>query len=139
MAAALSNDWGPLLRFKSSLFDIRQIVQADLFDSELESAKALVKHGFLRAGGAIAGVVMERHLAEVCENHAIQLRKKTPVIADFNDELKKAEVIDVPQWRFNQLLADIRNLCDHNKNTEPTNEQVTDLVDGVMKLTKTLF
>ena len=92
-------------RFESSLFDIRQIVQADLFDSELEAARALVKHGFLRAAGALAGVVMESHLAQVCENHAIKLRKKAPTIADFNDELKKADVIDVPQWRFNQLSA----------------------------------
>ena len=30
-------------RFESSLFDIRQLVQADLFDSELEAAQALVK------------------------------------------------------------------------------------------------
>ena len=126
-------------RFKSALFDIRTIVQADLFDSELEAAKALVQHGFLRAGGALAGVVMERHLAQVCENHAVKLRKKNPTIADFNDALKTADAIDLPQWRFNQHLSDLRNLCDHNKADEPTSEQVTDLVDGVMKLTKTLF
>ena len=126
-------------RFNSSLYDIRQIVQADLFDSELEAAKALVKHGFLRAGGALAGVVMERHLAQVCENHAIKIRKKTPTIADFNDALKNADAIDLPQWRLNQHLGDIRNQCDHDKDTEPTSERATDLIDGVMKLTKTLF
>ena len=126
-------------RFESSLFDIRQLVQADLFDSELKAAKALVKHGFLRAAGAMAGVVMEKHLAQVCENHKVKLSKKAPTIGDFNDALKKAEVIDLPQFRFNQHLGDLRNLCDHNKDAEPTKEQVNDLVDGVMKLTKTLF
>ena len=126
-------------RFESSLFDIRQLVQADLFDSELEAAKDLVKHGFLRAAGAMAGVVMERHLAQVCDNHGIPLRKKAPTIADFNDALKNAEVVGIPQWRSNQYLGDIRNLCDHKKDAEPTKEQVNDLVDGVMKLTKTLF
>ena len=125
-------------RFESSLFDIRQLVQADLFDSELEAAKDLVKHGFLRAAGAMAGVVMERHLAQVCDNHGITLRKKAPTIADFNDALKNAEVVGIPQWRSNQYLGDIRNLCDHKKDAEPTKEQVNDLVDGVMKLTKTL-
>ena len=125
-------------RFESSLFDIKQIVQADLFDSELEAAMALVKHGFLRAGGAIAGVVMEKHLAEVCKNHKIRIRKKNPVIADFNDTLKKENVIDVPQWRSNQHLGDLRNLCDHNKKKEPSKDEVTDLINGVMKLTKTL-
>ena len=126
-------------RFESSLFDIRQLVQADLFDSELEAAQALVKQGFLRAGGAMAGVVMERHLAQVCENHAVKLHKKAPTIADFNEALKKADVVDTFQWRSNLRLCDIRNLCDHNRDAEPTKEQVNELVDGVGKLTKTLF
>jgi hypothetical protein len=34
-------------RFESSLFDIRQIVRADLFDSELQSARDLLKKGFI--------------------------------------------------------------------------------------------
>jgi hypothetical protein len=42
-------------RFESSLFDIRQLVQSDLFDSELDAAKELAKHGFARAAGALAG------------------------------------------------------------------------------------
>lgn len=50
-------------RFKSSLFDIKQLVQADLFDSELEAAKELNRKGFIRGAGAIAGVVLEKHLA----------------------------------------------------------------------------
>jgi len=70
-------------RFERSLFDIRQLVQADLFDSELEAAKALVKHGFLRAAGAVAGVVMEKHLAQVCKNHGVTVRQKAPTIATF--------------------------------------------------------
>jgi hypothetical protein len=126
-------------RFESSLFEIRQLVQADLFDSELEVAKELAKNKFTRAAGAVAGVVLERHLTEVCGNHAINIAKKTPVISDLTDALKSAAVIDVPQWRFIQHLADIRNLCDHNKVAEPTMEQVSDLIEGVGKTTKTLF
>ncbi len=53
--------------------------------------------------------------------------------------MKDAGVLNVPDWRFVQHLADIRNLCDHSKKTEPTAEQVGDLISGVMKLTKTLF
>ena len=44
-------------RFESSLFDMRQLVQADLFDSELDAAKQLLQNGFNRASGAMAGVV----------------------------------------------------------------------------------
>jgi len=52
-------------RFESSLFDIRALVQADLFDDELDKAGELGKKGFARGAGAIAGVVLEGHLATI--------------------------------------------------------------------------
>lgn len=126
-------------RFESSLFDIRQLVQADLFDSELEAARELIKNKFIRAAGAIAGVVLEKHLAQVCVNHNVSVSKKHPTINDFNELLKNNNVIDTPQWRFIQHLADLRNLCDHNKNREPKTEEIDDLISGVDKMIKTLF
>ncbi len=126
-------------RFESSLFDIKQLVQADLFDSELAAATELAKKGFLRGAGAIAGVVLEKHLAQVVDNHASKTRKKNPSISDFNDLLKNVGVLDVPTWRQIQRLGDIRNLCDHNKEREPTIDEVNELVAGVDKITKTLF
>ena len=126
-------------RFESSLFDIRQLVQADLFDSELETARELLKNGFLRAAGVVAGVVLEFHLSQVCTNHGITSKKKDPSIADFNDLLKSSNVIDVPQWRFIQRLGDLRNLCGHKKHREPTSDEITELIDGVEKIMKTLY
>ena len=126
-------------RFRSSLFDIRQLAQADLFDSELDAAKELAKNKFTRAAGAVAGVVLERHLSELCANHDVTVKKKNPQISDLNDALKNASVIDTPQWRSIQQLRDLRNLCAHDKQTEPTADQVEDLVAGVAKVTKTIF
>ena len=125
-------------RFRSSLFDIRQLAQADLFDSELDAAKELAKNKFTRAAGALAGVVLERHLKEVCGNHSVKIRKN-PQISDLNDALKGANVIDTPQWRSIQHLGDLRNLCAHDKVPEPTLDQVEDLLARVAKVTKTIF
>jgi hypothetical protein len=126
-------------RFESSLFDIRQLVQADLFDSELAVAQELLKNGFIRASGAVAGVVLEKHLSQVAENHNITTRKKNPTISDFNDLLKEGNVLDTPTWRQIQRLGDVRNLCDHSKDREPTKEEAQELIAGVEKFTKTLF
>jgi hypothetical protein len=126
-------------RFESSLFDISQLVRADLFDSELDAARELTKNGFLRGAGAIAGVVIEKHLAQVCTTHNVTIKKKDPTISEFNDGIKNAGTIDVPAWRQIQRLGDIRNLCDHNKHREPTKDEVIELIDGAEKLCKTLF
>ena len=126
-------------RFESTLFDIKQLVQADLFDNELASARELLKHNFIRAAGAVAGVVLEKHLGNVCASHNLKIAKNAPTISDYNELLKSSSVLDIPNWRHIQLLGDIRNLCDHNKNVEPTSEQVKDLIDGVEKVIKTIF
>ncbi len=125
-------------RFESSLFDIRQLVMADLFDSELEAAAELANKGFVRAAGAVAGVVLEKHLLQVCSNHSVSLGRKKSTIGNLNDLLKQAGVVDVEQWRFIQHLGDVRNLCDHKRTKEPAPDQVDDLISGVNKTLKTL-
>ncbi len=125
-------------RFESSLFEMRQLVQADVFDSEIGAARELLKNKFLRAAGAIAGVVLEKHLRQVCDDRSITVTKKNPGVADLNQLLRDNSVIDVPEWRHVSMLGDIRNLCVHNKLKEPTAEQVTDLVDGTDKVLKTV-
>lgn len=126
-------------RFKSVLFDIKDIVQADIFDSELETAKELNKKGFIRAAGAVTGVVLEKHLAHVCSLHNLKSRKAHPSIAEWNQLLKDNDILDTPAWRFIQHLGDIRNLCDHGKEREPTKEEVNEFIAGVDKITKTVF
>ena len=78
-------------------------------------------------------------MGHVCELHKLSSRKKHPSISDFYQLLKENEIIDTPTWRFIQHLGDIRNLCDHNKEKEPTKEDVLDLIKGVEKVIKTVF
>lgn len=128
-----------LSRFESSLFDIHGMAQADLFNNELDAATELNKNGFARGAGAIAGVVLEGHLASVCLNHSVKIPKKKPTLADFYEALKAANVIDQATWRFIQHLGDIRNACDHKGAAEPSRETVSDLIAGVRKVSKTVF
>ena len=124
--------------FDSKIFDMQMILQADVFDSEIDSAKHLLKKGFYRAAGAICGVIIEKHFAGVCANHNITITKKNPTIADYNDKLKD-NVYDIIEWRRIQRLGDLRNLCDHNKDREPTSDEVDELIAGTEKIIKTIF
>lgn len=126
-------------RFESSLFDIQQLVQADIFDSELAKATELNKKGFVRWAWAIAGVVLEKHLHQVCVNHKINMALKNPTISDYNDLLKSNDVYEIAIWRKIQFLGDLRNLCDHNKKKDPKVEEVDELIDWVAKIIKTIF
>jgi len=126
-------------RLESSLFDVRRIVQADLFDSELDACRALAEHGFLRAAGTVAGVVLEKHLHQVAADHDIVIRNPEPTLNEYNDRLKKAGVLDVPAWRRIQRLADIRNLCGHQKHREPRGREVKELIEGVDEIVRTLI
>ena len=67
------------------------------------------------------------------------IRKKNPGISDLNQTLKDKDIISVPQWRYVQHLADIRNICDHAKRREPQKGEIEDLFDGTDKVLKTVF
>lgn len=125
-------------RVDSVLGNIEGELYAELQDSEVAVARQLAKVS-LRAAGALVGVVIEGHLQKVAQAHDLKIPKKNPTIADLNDPLKAASVIDTPAWRKISFLADLRNLCAHKKDAEPTKEQVEDLIQGAEWLTKNVF
>jgi len=125
-------------RIDSVLSDVRGHLFAELQDAELRAAEQLIKIS-IRAAGALAGVILERHLQRTAVNHKLTIAKKDPTIADLNEPLKQANAYDTPTWRKIQLLADIRNLCSHQKSAEPTKEQVLELISGVNSIIKSVF
>ena len=125
-------------RVDSVLVNIDTELLSEIQDSELATARQLMKIN-LRAAGSLAGVVIEHYLQKVVKNHHITIRKKNPTISDLNDPLKNEKVIDTPTWRKITYLADIRNICSHKKETDPTKEQVSELINGADWLIKNIF
>ena len=119
--------------FADRIRDIREVLRSELFDAELETSEELLKKSHLRAAGTVAGVVLERHLQTICAARNIPFRKKHPTIADYNDALRKSDAYDVPAWRFIQRLGDLRNLCAHPKERDPTKGEIQDLIIGTRK------
>lgn len=125
-------------RVDSVLANIEGEIYAELQDNEIAVARQLLKVS-TRAAGALVGVLIEGHLQKVANSHNIKINKKNPTIADLNDPLKAASVTDTASWRKISFLADIRNLCSHKKDAEPTKEQVEELIAGAEWLTKNIF
>ena len=125
-------------RIDSIISDVEGHLLADLQDAELKAAKKLIAIN-LRAAGALAGVVLERHLQRVSINHGIKITKANPTISDLNDPLRQNGVYETALWRKIQLLGDLRNLCSHNKSRKPTHEEVEELISGVNSIIKTIF
>jgi len=128
---------GAETRLASVLGNIEGTVRAELFDNELDIALELQK-GHLRAAGAVAGVVLERHLQQIAHSHGVRVAKKQPTLADLNDPLKAAAIYDVPRWRQIQRLADLRNLCVHHREREPTPDEVRELIDTTRAVVKSI-
>lgn len=124
-------------RVETVLADVEDHLFAELQDKELEAANALKKIS-LRAAGALAGVVLERHLQRVAANHSITIPKEEATIRDLNDPLKLNKAYDFATWREIQRLGDLRNLCSHERNGKPTKEQVDDLITGVSSIIKSV-
>ncbi|MGF6204402.1 hypothetical protein [Pseudomonas frederiksbergensis] len=125
-------------RIDSVISNIESELYAELQDGELIIATQLAKIS-PRAAGALMGVVIEGHLQKVANAHGIKIAKKHPTIADLNEPLKAAGVIDIAAWRKISFLADLRNLCSHKKDVDPTKEQAEELIQGAEWLTKNIF
>jgi hypothetical protein len=126
-------------RFETKLFDIRQHIQADLLDAELDAAEFLLKNKHFRSAGVICGLVLQTHLSQLLTNHGLKPLKKTAKIADYNVALKKATAYDFPTYRLIITLADLHQLCIKEKKREPSQEEIEDLIAGTDKVIKTVF
>jgi hypothetical protein len=119
--------------------EYKKSIEYEVLDNEIDAAYELYKNNHLRASGTIAGVVLERHLSLMCKKRGIKISKTHPTISDFNDKLKEQGTYDIPNWRLIQRLGDIRNYCCHQKERDPTREEVGDLIKGVEKIIKSIY
>ncbi len=119
---------------RARLHDVDLVVAQVYVHDELSEAGVLLKGGFVRAAGAVAGVLIERHLKLLCDRHQPSIRyAKAATISRLNDLLRDNSVYDVAQWRKVQWMGDVRNSCDHVRVAEPRKQDVEDLIQEVKK------
>lgn len=119
-----------------SLYDVELEAYSVLIEDELQAAKHLLSKGFLRGAGGLAGVLLERHLKNLLSKHTPPITfRKNATISPLNDACKET-IYDLITWRKVQHLLDLRNLCSHDKTSEPTKSQVAELIVGVSSILK---
>jgi hypothetical protein len=109
------------------LSSIRTLVQAEVFDSELEQANELLSSGYSTAAAVIAGVVLETALRELCDREGISPGK----LDKMNADLAKGGMYNKLTQKRITALADIRNSAAHGKPNEFREQDVTDMIRDV--------
>ncbi|WHS59051.1 DUF4145 domain-containing protein [Pseudomonas sp. G2-4] len=117
------------------LNSVRNLVQAEVFSSELEQAEELLKSGYATAAAVIAGVVLETTLRDLCSTHELEHGS----LNKMNDDLAKTGAYNASQKKRITALAAIRNSAAHGKPEEFTAADVRGMIDDVERfLTTTL-
>lgn len=109
------------------LISIKSLVQAELFDSELEQAKELLNSGYQLAAAVIAGIVLETALRDLCDRNNIPHGK----LDKMNADLAKIGFYNKLQQKRITALADIRNCAAHGKPEEFNQEDVILMISDI--------
>jgi hypothetical protein len=103
---------------------VRQMVQAEVYDSELDQARGLLNGGYFSAAAVIAGVVLETAMRNMCDNAGLP----TGNLNKMNSELAKANTYNLLVQKRITALADIRNNAAHG---HPDQFQPSDVADMI--------
>jgi Domain of unknown function (DUF4145) len=103
---------------------VKKLVQAEVFDSELEQATELATAGYAAAAAVIAGAVLETTLRSLCDANSIEQGK----LDKMNADLAKAGVHNVLVQKKITALAAIRNSAAHGKSNEFTKDDVMHMI-----------
>ena len=111
------------------LASVRSLVQAELFDSELDQASELLNQGYSGPAGVVAGVVLETSLRDLCDQHSLPHGK----LDQMNSGLAKAGVYNKLQQKRITAIADIRNSAAHGKWSEFADTDVSEMIRDVQR------
>jgi hypothetical protein len=109
------------------LSTLRTLVQAEVFDSELEQASELLRSGYKTAAGVIAGTVLETSLRELCTRNSLPHGK----LDRMNADLAKQGLYNANMAKRITALAGIRNSASHGKPDEFTDAQVKAMIEDI--------
>ena len=120
------------------LFELRRLVEAEVFDDFLEQAEHLLGSGYYQPAAVVAGCVLEDGLRKLCDQHGINLPPK-PKLDAMNAGLAKAGVFSKLVQKRITALADLRNKAAHGQWSDFSQEDVAEMVGAVRRLMEKYF
>ncbi|KAF0200702.1 MAG: hypothetical protein FD173_2254 [Gallionellaceae bacterium] len=112
------------------IFSIRSLVQAEIFDSELEQAGELLRAGYVGAAAVIAGVVLETALRDSCSQRSIDMGK----LDKMNADMAKAGVYSILVQKQITAFADIRNNAAHGNYEKFNNDDIVSMISRIERI-----
>ena len=109
------------------LSSYKAIVQAEVFDTELEQAHELLSSGYYIAAAIIAGVVLETTLRELCDREGIAHAN----LDKMNSDLAKAGIFNKIVQKQITAHAGIRNSAAHGSNDEFSKQDVEQMLTAI--------
>ena len=109
------------------LNSVRNLVQAEVFDNELDQAKELLGSGYAAAAAVIAGTVLETTLRNMCSDNGLPLGKLDKMNADLT---KQGVYNNLIQKRIT-ALAGVRNSAAHGKTEEFNKDDVHSMINEI--------
>ena len=106
---------------------VRSLVQAEVFDSELDQARSLLEAGYVSASAVIAGVVLETTLRQLCDDNGIARSK----LDKMNADLAKTGAYNLLRQKQITAWADIRNSAAHGKDQNFNKGDVADMIRNI--------
>ena len=113
-----------------ALFDIKILIEADLFDDFLEQADQLLQKGYYQLAAVIVGCVLEDGLRKLCDKYKISLPDRPP-LNGMNIDLAKKGIYTKSVQKQITFFAGLRNDATHGKWNAFDKTHVEDMLKGV--------
>jgi hypothetical protein len=115
------------------LSSYKSMIQAEVFDNELEQASDLLNGGYYVASAVIAGTVLETAVREKCTSNNVVHGK----LDKMNADLAKANIYNVNVQKQITALAGLRNSAAHGKSSEFNQADVKQMIEAITLLLAT--
>ncbi len=118
------------------IFDVRNLVHAEVFSNELEQAEHFLTSGYKVASAIITGVVLETTIKKICSQHEISLtdhKGKFIATDTLITNLRKQTVYNEAEAKQLRAWMDLRNEAAHGKRKDDDLElgEISRMIQGV--------